>query len=228
MTGEFDYAHWRESWPDFIVQKDTAIASDLLKRYYSLREDGRPRYTGSRFESIAASNADPDVLAPADFVAVSMLSVDVPAKAAIRLLDRDAAMISELLQKIPVDVDLVDAEPSHIGKDSAATQLWNVLRNGHDGLGRTRTSKLLAAKRPRLLPIWDSFVQKATGLDTLDYWAKFQSVLGDEQRAVWRWLCDLRALDIGVPQTVSELRLLDILLWMSVETSTQKGSGHRR
>jgi hypothetical protein len=40
-------------------------------------------------------------------------------------------------------------------------------------LGPTTTSKLLTAKRPRLLPIWDSFVEQATGMGTIDYWSKF-------------------------------------------------------
>jgi hypothetical protein len=88
-----------------------------------------------------------------------------------------------------------------------------------DGLGPTTTSKLLAAKRPRLLPIWDSFVEQATGLDTIGYWWKFQYVLADDQRLVSDWLYELRSLAPNMPDSIPELRILDVLLWMSVEES---------
>lgn len=100
---------------------------------------------------------------------------------------------------------------------SAVSKLWSVLRRGNDGMGRTRTSKLIAAKRPRLIPIWDSFVEQATALDTSDYWRQFQSVLTADDYAVWTWLTDLRDLATNVPASISNLRILDVLLWMTVD-----------
>jgi hypothetical protein len=94
-----------------------------------------------------------------------------------------------------------------------------VLRQGGDGIGRTRTSKLIAAKRPRLIPIWDSFVEQATGLATLGYWWRFKQVLIADDRAIWNWLGELRPQATNVPRGVSELRMLDVLLWMTVEGS---------
>ena len=208
---------WRATWPQFIVAKETDTAVVHLQRYYSEGDDGQPRYTGSRFESVAALNPHPDTLGPADFVAVSMLSVTVPGEAALRLLGRDAGEISRLLAQIPDDVDIVDADPAILRVDAPAGQLWALLRRGRDGLGPTTTSKLLAAKRPRLLPIWDSFVEEATGLDTTGYWEKFRYVLSDDDRGLWSWLGDLRAKVPAIPPTVSELRMLDVLLWMSVK-----------
>lgn len=220
MAGLQGYTEWQRMWPQFIVRRDTDTAVDYLSSYYSVLDDGQPRYTGSRFESMAALNPDPDTLGPADFIAVSMLSVNVPAEAALRLLDRDSQIISRLLGQIPVDQDIVDADPASLGGDSPAGHLWAVLRKARDGLGPTRTSKLLAAKRPRLLPIWDTFVKEATGLDSSDYWAKFQYALSDDNRSLWHWLQGLRPLAQTVPATVSELRILDVLLWMSVKVSS--------
>jgi Family of unknown function (DUF6308) len=57
--------------------------------------------------------------------------------------------------EIPVDVEIVDVDPQKLSAESPAGQLWELLRGARDGVGPTRTSKLLAAKRPRLLPIWD-------------------------------------------------------------------------
>lgn len=216
MSDEYSYPEWRRAWPDVIVRTQTDVAVDYLQRYYGGTAD-QPSYTGSRFESVARLNPDPDTLSPADFVAVSMLSVSVPAEAAIRLIERDAETIRALLKEIPTDVDIVDMEPRALaGGDTPAGKLWNLLRHGRDGLGPTTTSKLLAAKRPRLFPIWDSFVERATGLSTVGYWWKFQYVLADDQRLVWEWLGELRSLATNVPKSITELRILDVILWMSI------------
>ncbi|WP_445161439.1 DUF6308 family protein [Mycobacterium sp. Dal123C01] len=217
MTEKRSYPEWRQSWPTMIVQTQTDAAVNCLQRYYAVDDTGNPRFTGARFEEMASLNADPNTLGPADFLAVSMLSVSVPAEAAIRLLGRDAALVSELLSQLPVDVDMVDVDPKMFGGDSPAGRLWDLLRQARDGLGPTTTSKLLAAKRPRLLPIWDSFVEQATGLGAVGSWWRFQYVLNDEDRLIWAWLGELRQLASNVPGSIPGLRILDVLLWMSVE-----------
>src|SRR6476659_5549830 len=112
--------------------------------------------------------SDNHSVGPAGFVAVSMLCQRAP-EAAIRLLESEAAGIAMLLKQIPVGCDIVDVDPGVLSSESAAGRLWDLLRSGKDGLGWTTTSKLMAAKRLRLIPIWDSFVEQATGLVTLDY-----------------------------------------------------------
>jgi hypothetical protein len=210
-------AEWRQRWPALIVEQRTDDATGLLQRYYATTSTGAPAYSGSQFEAIAALSADPYSIGPADFIAAAMLSVDIPAQAAIRLLGRDADEIRDMLKQIPVDRDIIDVDSHELISGSAASKLWRVLRRGNDGMGRTRTSKLIAAKRPRLIPIWDSFVEKATGLDTSDYWRQFQSVLTADDHTVWKWLTDLRDLAPNVPNGVSNLRVLDVLLWMTVD-----------
>lgn len=211
------YTEWRQRWPEFIVRKATEPAAVLLQRYYKANSFGVPNYSGARFEAVASLNPDPHSIGPADFTAVSMLSVDIPAQAAIRLLGRDALEITELLRRIPPDKDIIDIDSNELVSGSAVSRLWDVLRRGGDGLGRTKTSKLIAAKRPRLIPIWDNFVEQATGLDTADYWRQFQRVLTVDDYAMWNWLTDLRSHAPNVPATVSNLRILDVLLWMTVD-----------
>ncbi|MGB3286081.1 DUF6308 family protein [Mycolicibacter algericus] len=86
MTKQRPSIEWRRSWPDLIVSTQTDTAVDHLQRYYAVGIDDKPRYTGSRFEAMAALNPDPNTLGPEDFLAVSMLSVNVPAEAAIRAM----------------------------------------------------------------------------------------------------------------------------------------------
>lgn len=217
MTAAPDYAEWRKRWPSLIVERRTTEAVELLQRYYAVTPTGAPAYSGSQFEEIAALNEDPYAIGPADFVAATTLSVDIQGRAAIRLLMRDAGEITNLLREIPVDRDIVDVDPDELVAGSAASELWRLLRSGKDGLGPTRTSKLMAAKRPRLIPIWDSFVKEATGLDTADYWRQFQSVLTADDQAMWTWLTGLRELATNVPGRISNLRILDVLLWMTVD-----------
>lgn len=217
MDTDSPYADWRERWPKTVVDRRTDDAVEMLQRYYATDDGGKPHYTGAHFESLAALGDNPDQFGPADFVAVSMLSVNVPAEAAIRLLGPDSARIEELLTRIPADRDIVDVDPDVLGAASAAGQLWELLRGSRDGLGPTTTSKLMAVKRPRLIPIWDTFVEQATGLGTPDYWRRFQHVLTADDRAIWQWLGDLRTQALNVPDGLAELRNLDVLLWMSVE-----------
>lgn len=94
-----------------------------------------------------------------------------------------------------------------------------MLCRGGDRLGRTTTSKLIAAKRPRLIPIWDSRVSKDTGRGTTDYWRQFQRVLIVHDHAVWNWLAELRTHVSSVSTRVSNLRILDVLLWTADEES---------
>nr|CRL71789.1 hypothetical protein CPGR_02084 [Mycolicibacterium malmesburyense] len=68
-----------------------------------------------------------------------------------------------------------------------------------------------------MIPIWDSRVQEATGHDTVDYWRRFQEVLVADGRGIWLWLSTLRPMVADLPAGVSELRILDVLLWMSVD-----------
>ncbi len=135
MNTERRYPQWRQAWPEMIVGTQTDAAVNCLQRYYAVDNKGNPRFTGSRFEEVAALNTDPNTLGPADFVAVSMLSVNVPAEAAIRLLGRDAAVVSELLGQLPTDVDIVDVDPRMFSAGSAAGRLWDTLRQARDGLG---------------------------------------------------------------------------------------------
>jgi len=114
---------WRMQWPEVIVRRRTDDALAQLSRYYARTADGVPRFTGSRFEAIYGIEDDPFRLTPSDLVAVSMLSVDIKAAAAIRLLETDASEIADLLGEIDPDVDIVDVDPAELANDSPSGRL---------------------------------------------------------------------------------------------------------
>ncbi len=123
-----------------------------------------------------------------DLVSVSFLALDIPGEAAFGILETHAALISDLLAQIPADLDLTDVQDNDfdklLGEDSPALQLWHVLRGrdtGRWGMGETRTSKLLARKRPKLIPIYDSVVGPLMELDnySLGQWKMWHAALTD-------------------------------------------------
>jgi hypothetical protein len=183
-----------------------------LKAYFHGRlQNGRPAFSGARFESLGDS--DPNRVEPVDLVAVSLLGVDVSGHAAVQLLEHDAEQISELLTAIPADVDLHGAPERAVDHDSRAEDLWTLIRSG-DGMGPTRTSKLLARKRPRLLPVYDSVVRDALGMtDAHDHWLELRTLLRDTPTVVE--LLHRCRTTAGLTERISLLRVLDVLLWMS-------------
>lgn len=162
--------------PDILINKSrTGEAAALLHAYFhEPTRHGLPR-TGSRFDSWRGGGDRPEtvnLLTEDDIVAVSFLGMRVTGEAALGLLDTQRENIAELLKEIPHDTDLADVRPNDVGKfigsgRSEASQLWSIFTNAEGtkwNIGATKASKLLARKRPRLIPIYDSVIDRVTGL----------------------------------------------------------------
>lgn len=169
-----------------------------------------PAYTGRWFERFGRSEPDwsANSYTPTDLVAVSMLGVSIPAGAALELLNGErASRINRLLALID-DVPLNEVEFSVIGEGSPAEDLWRSLQ-GIEGLGWTKLSKLMARKRPALLPVYDERVA-------------FRLELGKEfWHPMYDWITNadlvtsLRQLrgEVGGIEDITLLRLLDVAVW---------------
>ncbi|GAA1128597.1 DUF6308 family protein [Citricoccus alkalitolerans] len=201
------------------VNRDLALS--YVQRYFSSQKNGRPLYSGSRFETFAGGGdiVEPNRITHSDLIAVSMLSVHVPAQAAIGITGTHAEEIEELLTRIPTDValeSLSEFEP-YLGPESATQKLWDLLRQNHGtrwGLGPTTTSKIMARKRPQLVPVLDSVVSKARkGNRTRNYWFDWFEAFkepGHEDQ-----IGELQKIRAESGQHhLSLVRVLDIILWM--------------
>lgn len=175
-----------------------------------------PRYAGSRFEFFAGGGDRPETvnqIAIDDLVAVTLLRVDVPADVALQLFEGDLgpAVAAHLVQ-IPTDVGINDAAATELfAPGSPARDAWRLLEKPH-GMGWVITNKLLARKRPKLIPVYDQVVQCAFG----------------EPKGLWDWLLAMFATDgrglndrllaarnaAGVSREVTALRVLDVIVWM--------------
>ncbi|MFE6233751.1 DUF6308 family protein [Cellulosimicrobium sp. NPDC057862] len=198
--------------PEILTPPFRADAVSLLRSYFG-PISGATGWTGSRFERFAGGGDGSDVadrFTAADLVAVTLLSVDVPARGAIDLLETRADEFSALLTEIPTDLELVDVVS--IPESWAPTRLWTALRDIR-GIGWVTAGKLVARKRPFLIPVYDTVVQGAVR-PTGSFWEALRVALRAHDRALHRYLVELRdEAEIGTD--ISPLRVFDVVVWMA-------------
>lgn len=187
-----------------IIEVVEAPADQLIVSFF---EPGGP-FAGSTFDDLPDNPRDE--FSAGDLLAASLLDVRFEPRAVRALLETRPSSLSELLAEIPDDVDLWRATEEDL---RPAYALWTEVRR-LPGVGATKTSKLLARKRPRLIPIVDSVIREALPLGN-DSWASLQAALQDEHvrtsveaiRPPW------------IASTISTLRLLDAATWMRYSNS---------
>ncbi len=179
---------------------------------------GRPTPPGSSRTLQRAADPDADTVTALDIVAVTMLEVSVPPRAARRLLGpHDGPVVSERLRARP-DVALHEADEDVLtAPDSPARLLWAEIHRMEKGMGRTTTSKLLARKRPLLLPVYDSRIANRMRFARRDsdwsFWSTWWREPGNAPAVT-----DLRASAAAAWEGrdaagISLLRILDVAVW---------------
>lgn len=172
-------------------------------------------YTGGWFDHYAGGGDRPETanrFEDDDIVAVSFLGARLPGRAAYAILEDRSEEFGDLLTQIPGDVDLWDAPDEMLGPDSPARQLLERLVE-LPGMTFIAATKLLARKRPRLLPAYDR-VLKVTldrGNDD-DWWIPLKAALTTKSNFV-KTLTKLRE-DSEVGTDISILRVLHAAIWM--------------
>jgi hypothetical protein len=189
---------------------------DDLRRYFGIDlPPGGVPFTGSRFEHLAGGGDRLEVadwITAEDLVAVQTLSVTVPAPVALDILEGPLGVrLSGLLHAIPRDINMVEADADVVADGSPADQAWHLLRDQPD-VGWVIAGKLLARKRPQLLPVYDRVVRCAVGRPP-SFWLALHTALRADDAALHRQLLELRQV-AGVPETVSVLRVFDVAVWM--------------
>ena len=198
-----DFTRGFASIPDHFQEHEEAVRGHLVS-YFENR-------SGRFFETISQSG-NPYELDGSEIAAATCLSLKFDHQTVANLFAK-ADDVNRLLEKIPVDVPIWEADDSIIGRDSAAWALYDLI-DGLPGFGVAYTSKLLAAKRPHLIPIRDSDVSKLLG-DPKEWWVEWRSLTAD---AAFRQ--ELRGLRSSLDlEHVSLLRIVDVVLWESVQHS---------
>lgn len=202
-----------------IEQVLSSHAYRLVDAYYNPFPKDYPgakdvMFAGRYFDELPVN--EPRVFTVGDLAAVSLLDVRFGPHTVLELLGRDEC--NALLAKIPWDVTLWGATAEQLDADSPAGRLWGRLVS-IPGVRRTRASKLLARKRPRLMPILDSVIVDRLCLDGLDSWLALRTALTPELRVRIDELAQA-ATDHGASPP-STLRLLDVATWMTYSQSKQ-------
>lgn len=221
---------------DALRQISREAGKNFAKEYFKESESfpGSKNYTGAHFESIGHTATPDDQVTATDLLAVQTLSVKVPARAAIGILEASASKVSDLLSRIDPALHLESIESDkdfdvHLGEQSPALELWRLLcRTGPGlkkwGVGPTIASKIMARKRPHLIPIEDSVVNREIGLGSQNSWRVWWEELRQDDYLVER-ATEVRE-HVGHSK-LSTLRTLDIVLWKSgeqIEASAKNNS----
>ena len=195
-----------EKIAEFVEDESGESARSSLESYFY-----KNAFTGSRYETFFVSDT-PNEFTANDFIAVSMLSVNVPPRAAAWILvDNKSAFINYLEKVQPPEVSIVD-DGADLSKSSDAYFLWKEIYSCR-GIGETIASKLLATKRPNLFPIFDSHVAKALDLKPDFYWEPWQKFMKSNEGR--KCVQSVRSIAENLKILgVSDLRLLDIIVWM--------------
>ena len=193
-----------ESLVAHLKEVDGSYAKSSLEAYFY-----KHAYTGSSFENFCGK--DHNKFTADDIVAVSMLSVKIPPSASRWILGDGQKCLTKLLKELNPKLTIQDPKADlTIGKTA-----WNLWKEIHSlrGVGETMASKLLAAKRPLLFPIFDQHVARALKLTPDCYWEPWQKFMRSKNGIYAEEIVREMARDLGKSE-LSTLRLLDIVVWM--------------
>lgn len=189
-----------------VLNKPKQIAC-AIRAFYEEEEV----FAGSTF--LGLSSNDPDTIEESDLLAVTLMGEIYPPAAVRDLLHGEAGREAQrwlrqiqpkedTLWKKDIDIDAMHKEPHPV------LCLWNQLLTLTD-VGPTKVSKLMARKRPNLVPIYDRIIgERIATLD--DYWYVFHAFMSDA--ASCKEVEEVRRL-AGV-EGVPLLRVLDTAVWM--------------
>jgi hypothetical protein len=187
-----------------IIEVIAKPADQLLAAFF---DAGGP-FAGRTFDDLQQNPRNE--FCAADLLAASLLDVRFEPRAVRALLETKSLVLSHDLADIPHDVPLWAATDGDL---RPAYSLWETVTQ-LPGVGPTKTSKLLARKRPHLIPIVDSVIRRGLPLGS-DSWRSLRLALQDEQ--IRSSIENIRPP--RVDWTVSTLRLLDAATWMRYSKS---------
>ncbi|MFZ3391673.1 DUF6308 family protein [Rhodococcus sp. 7Tela_A2] len=198
--------------PPALQHADDTAAVNLLRQYCRKDDRGHTR-TGVQWDiwdSTGTRTGDVDVFTADDLVAVTLLSVRVSGEGARMLLGERREEFGALLTAVGPDRDLAD-EKDEMTPASPVWRLDEALRTV-PSVGRTTASKLIARKRPRLYPIYDSVVADVLRTERAYLEPTRRALRADGSQLHTRLLALRDAA--GLESTVPTVRVLDMIAWM--------------
>lgn len=176
-------------------------------------------YAGALFETYETTN--PTALEPADLVAITVLSVTVGPRALRTLEQRLGDLNACFTRHRKAHQHLADATDDDLAPMFEASEILRRI----DGIGPTTASKIIARKRPHLIPIYDSMIgdayghpQRPDGIQAGQWWVTYRECVrrSDIKEAIrtLRARAERTSPDASL---VSDLRILDIATWRAMK-----------
>jgi hypothetical protein len=187
------------------IANNKALATRYLAEYFDRSEpDGG--FTGRWFEHFSALS-DELHLDANDVAAAATLSVPLDGSTVRSLFERAEELNGFLAAAPSRDAKLWDVDEADLADGAPLAKAYDLLRNT-PGIGYVTASKLLACKRPHLVPIRDTVVEQLLGAGTA-WWLPWRRLVSDQS------LRDLvnEVTPRSVPAATSLLRCIDVILW---------------
>ncbi len=181
---------------------DKPRIGDLVGAYFE-----QPCFAGVDFDLLGKT--DPSRFEEADLLALNLLDIRMGPAAIRRVL---SGAFDQLLGDVDDDVDLWDSKMSQGSELRQSVQTLYSKIEKLPGVGRTTASKLLARKRPRLVPIRDGVVERQLRIAGDEFWSPLAAALSDDSAVSARRRIRVEGLAPSVD--VSTLRRLDVAVWM--------------
>lgn len=194
------------------------VSGPHVERAVWLVSDYYTQFRGRRFDELAGSSPA-HAMTETDLDAVRALSIGFP-RAFVQSLTSEPVQrqIRGILGEIPTDAVLEDLSAGDfdqlLGPRSRAWAAWDYLaaslKEDRARAPLVGASKLLAAKRPRLVPLEDGYVRRALGSGRYEIWQVIHGIVQD---------VDIRAGLAAVRQQVPGARhvtvhrVLDVIAW---------------
>ncbi len=189
---------------DFIAHDKTRATRFLAEYFDTSDPDGG--YTGRWFEYFSALSSERHLDAN-DVAAAATLSVPLDGKTVRSLFERSDELNGYLAAAPGRDAKLWEVDEGELADGAPLAKAYDLLRKT-PGIGYVTASKLLACKRPHLVPIRDTVVEHLLGASTA-WWIPWRKTVADQA------LRDLvkEVTPPNTPAGTSLLRRLDVILW---------------
>lgn len=207
-----DLGEWFETNRD-------SVPRYIEKYFKGLGERPRP-FDGRYFETFAAMGS-PDRFVATDILAIGALSVTLQAGSALELLEINADKFNRALRDLP-DCEFWQAQRDVFDTDGPAMKLFRLL-DELPGVGTTKATKLMAVKRPHLVPVQDKLIEA----ELIEPGGKFWLPLHDQlsNQGLREFIAELTA---GAPDGTSLLRRIDVSVWMHVRDRKKAARAGKR
>jgi hypothetical protein len=201
--------------------RDEEYATRLVKRYLATDSADRARYSGAYFERLGGGGDRPETaftFTAEDLLAVSMLSVHIDGYHALHVLHYQARELNDLLAAIPPDITPdrpPGCRPDRRRRASPGIVAGDLRHPSpeYDRAGSVAAGKLLARKRPQLIPVYDSRVKKVLSRPRIDrsWWHDLRAQLIKDRELVCQLKSVRRRAGAG---RMSLLRVFEVMCWM--------------